>query len=43
LLKILYSKEKKGFEFINVLVKLDEMKISKSSVKAFFKNTLWSL
>jgi len=32
-----------GFEAINLLVKVDEMKISNSSAKAFFEDTLLAL
>jgi phosphosulfolactate synthase (CoM biosynthesis protein A) len=40
-----FFKEKidQGFQQINVLVKLDEMKISKSSTKAFFEDIIWSI
>jgi len=40
-----FFKEKidQGFHQINVLIKLDEMKISKSSTKAFFEDILWSI
>lgn len=32
-----------GFEQVNVLVKFDEMKISNSSIKAFFEDMIWVL
>ena len=41
--KLFNEKLKEGFNQINVLVKLDEMKISNTSVKAFFEDILWSL
>ena len=41
--KFFNEKLEKGFDKVNVLVKLDEMKISKSSTKAFFEDTLWTL
>ncbi|MCF8713575.1 STAS/SEC14 domain-containing protein [Joostella atrarenae] len=41
--KLFEDKLKRGFTKINVLVKLDEMRISKSSTKAFFQDILWSL
>jgi len=41
--KFFNEKLERGFDKINVLVKLDEMKISNSSTKAFFEDTLWLL
>lgn len=41
--KFFQDKLDEGFETVNVLVKLDEMKISKSSIKAFFEDILWAL
>ncbi|MCL5128230.1 STAS/SEC14 domain-containing protein [Algibacter sp. L4_22] len=41
--KLFNKKIKQGFEQINVLVKLDEMKISNSNIKAFFEDSLWLL
>lgn len=41
--KFFMEKLEKGFDKVNVLVKLDEMKISKSSTKAFFEDTVWAL
>ncbi|OMP32844.1 STAS/SEC14 domain-containing protein [Mangrovimonas sp. DI 80] len=32
-----------GFEQVNVLVKLDELKLSHSSVKAFMEDSIWAL
>ena len=41
--KLFSEKLKKGFDSVNLLVKLDEMKISKSSTKAFFEDAIWAL
>jgi len=41
--KFFNAKLDKGFDQVNVLVKLDEMKISHSSTKAFFEDTLWTI
>ena len=41
--KFFDEKIEQGFDTINVLVKLDQMKISHSSVKAFFEDSLWAL
>ncbi|HMU46926.1 MAG TPA: STAS/SEC14 domain-containing protein [Chitinophagaceae bacterium] len=41
--KFFQEKLDHGFDKVNVLVKLDEMKISKSSIKAFFEDTVWLL
>jgi hypothetical protein len=41
--KFFHKKIVKGFDHVNVLIKLDEMKISKSAIKAFFEDMLWSL
>jgi hypothetical protein len=40
-----FFKEKidEGYEHVNVLVKLDEMKISQSNTKAFMEDTIWLL
>lgn len=40
-----FFKEKidEGHEYVNVLVKLDEMKISQSSTKAFMEDMIWVL
>lgn len=32
-----------GYEQVNVLVKLDELKVSHSNVKAFMEDTIWAL
>lgn len=32
-----------GFEQVNLLVKLDEMKVGQSSIKAFMEDSLWVL
>lgn len=37
------EKVEQGFETINVLIKLDELKISKSSIKAFMEDIIWAL
>jgi len=39
--KLFDKKIKEGYEKINILVKLDEMKISHSSTKAFFEDAVW--
>jgi len=41
--KFFNQKVAQGFESINVLVKLDEMKISHTSTKAFFEDIIWAL
>lgn len=41
--KFFNKKMEQGFETVNVLVKLDELKISHSSAKAFFEDTVWAL
>ncbi len=41
--KFFYEKIEQGFETINVLVKLDEMNISKSNTKAFMEDMIWAL
>jgi len=41
--KLFKEKIDKGFNSINLLIKLDELKISKSSIKAFFEDSLWAL
>jgi SpoIIAA-like len=41
--KLFEAKRSQGFEQINLLIKLDEMKISNSSIKAFFKDYIWIL
>jgi len=37
------EKIEQGFEQINVLLKLDGLKLSNSSINALFKDSLWSL
>ena len=37
------QKMDKGFEQVHVLVKLDEMKVGNSSVKAFMEDIIWTL
>jgi hypothetical protein len=41
--KFFQQKLDEGFEHVNVLVKLDEMKINQSSVKAFMEDTVWAI
>ncbi|PLX03207.1 MAG: STAS/SEC14 domain-containing protein [Marinilabiliales bacterium] len=41
--KFVNEKLNKGYDQINILVKLDEMKIGHSSAKAFFEDSLWAL
>jgi len=41
--KLFNQKLEKGYDKVSLLVKLDEMKISNSNVKAFFEDTLWAL
>ncbi len=41
--KFFNEKLEKGFDNVNVLVKLDEMKVSHSETKAFFEDTLWAI
>ena len=41
--KFFNEKLEKGFDKVNVLVKLDEMKVSHSETKAFFEDTLWAI
>ncbi|TRZ46160.1 STAS/SEC14 domain-containing protein [Robertkochia solimangrovi] len=41
--KFFHAKLEEGFDQVNVLVKLDELKISHSSTKAFMEDILWSL
>ncbi|PLX06518.1 MAG: STAS/SEC14 domain-containing protein [Marinilabiliales bacterium] len=41
--KLFEEKVSQGYETINLLVKLDEMKISHSNAKAFFEDSLWAL
>ncbi|MBB6325665.1 hypothetical protein FHS59_001280 [Algoriphagus iocasae] len=41
--KLFEDKKEKGFDSINVLIKLDEAKISKSSIKVFFEDIIYTL
>ena len=41
--KLFNEKREKGFETINILVKLDEYKISHTSTKAFFEDIIFAL
>ena len=41
--KFFEEKIKQGNKSVNVLIKLDEMKISNSSIKAFMEDSIWTL
>jgi hypothetical protein len=41
--KFFQHKLDEGFEQVNILVKLDQLKISQSSTKAFMEDTIWAL
>lgn len=41
--KFFEKKIDQGFKFINVLVKLDEMKVDQTSIKAFMEDFIWVL
>lgn len=41
--KFFEEKIAQGFDKINLLIKLDEMKIGKSSTKAFMEDVVWTL
>lgn len=41
--KLFQEKLNKGFDQVNVLVKLDEMKVKRSSTKAFMEDMIWTL
>ena len=41
--KLFAAKREQGFEQINVLIKLDEMKMENTSIKAFFEDAVWAL
>jgi hypothetical protein len=41
--KLFEKKLNQGFESINVLVKIDELKVSHSNAKAFFEDIIWLL
>ncbi|MDA3821177.1 MAG: STAS/SEC14 domain-containing protein [Bacteroidales bacterium] len=41
--KFFQQKLEEGFEQVNVLVKFNEMKISNTSIKAFFEDMVWVL
>ncbi|WKK86624.1 STAS/SEC14 domain-containing protein [Marivirga arenosa] len=41
--KLFDEKIKRGYDHVNVLVKLDEFKIGHSSVKAFMEDGIWTL
>ncbi|MCF6182599.1 STAS/SEC14 domain-containing protein [Lutibacter sp.] len=40
--KLFDERRNLGIEQINVLIKLDELKISKISIKAFFEDIIWT-
>ena len=41
--KLFQQKLEEGFEQVNILVKLDNLKLRQSSVKAFMEDTIWAL
>lgn len=41
--KLFQEKLDKGYGLVNVLVKLDELKINHSSIRAFMEDTIWLL
>lgn len=41
--KFFQQKLDEGHETVNLLVKLDELKVSQSNIKAFFEDVLWTL
>lgn len=41
--KLFQQKLDEGFEQVNVLIKLDEMKLSQTSLKAFMEDSIWAL
>ena len=41
--KFFQEKLAEGFEQVNILVKLDELKVSNSSTKAFMEDIIWTL
>ncbi len=41
--KLFEDKIEKGFDKVNILIKLDEIKLSLSSTKAFWDDTVWAL
>jgi len=41
--KLFQEKLDKGYPSVNILVKLDELKINQSSIKAFMEDTIWLL
>lgn len=41
--KLFKEKLDEGYDHVNVLVRLDEMKLNKSSIKAFAEDTFWIL
>lgn len=41
--KLFQEKLKEGFDHVNVIFKLDEMRLSHSSTKAFMEDTIWAI
>ncbi|GAA4280346.1 SpoIIAA family protein [Gaetbulibacter aestuarii] len=41
--KFFNEKLAEGFDYVNVLIKLDELKLSHSSTKAFMEDIIWTL
>lgn len=41
--KLFQEKLKEGFEHVNVIFKLDEMKLSQTSTKAFMEDIIWAI
>lgn len=41
--KFFQEKLEQGFDYVNVLIKLDEFKVSQSSTKAFMEDMVWTL
>ena len=37
------EKLEEGFDYVNILIKLDELKLSQSSTKAFMEDVIWTL
>ena len=41
--KLFKEKIEEGFDYVNILIKLDELKLNHSSTKAFLEDTIWTL
>ena len=41
--KLFQEKLKEGFDHVNVIIKLDEMKLSQTSTKAFMEDIIWAI